>query len=113
MKKILNKINVYSCPDTHAEIKIAGKIIESSTIDEKTVVVLPKSDNLFPLLRQGIPFLREEDYNISMGYPLNRTPIYGFFNNLFEVLNSIEDNQLYTPSYLKFILHPYTKKCNY
>lgn len=108
-EKILNKINVYSCPDTHAEIKIAGKIIESSTIDEKTVVILPKSDNLFPLLRQGIPFLREEDYNISMGYPLNRTPIYGFFNNLFEVLNSIEDNQLYTPSYLKFILHPYTK----
>ncbi|MGC8796023.1 PD-(D/E)XK nuclease family protein [Thermodesulfovibrio sp.] len=109
-EKLFSKINLYSCPDTHAEVKVVGRIMEKSAIDEKTVIVLPKSDTLFPLLRQGIPFLKEENYNISMGYPLNRTPIYGFFINLFEVVNSIENNnQFYTPLYLKFILHPYTK----
>ncbi|WP_353684734.1 PD-(D/E)XK nuclease family protein [Thermodesulfovibrio sp. 3907-1M] len=108
-EKLFSKINLYSCPDTHAEVKVVGRIMEKSAIDEKTVIVLPKSDTLFPLLRQGIPFLKEENYNISMGYPLNRTPIYGFFINLFEVVNSIENNQFYTPLYLKFMLHPYTK----
>lgn len=103
------KINLYSCPDTHGEVKIAGRLIEKSTIDEKTVIVLPKSDTLFPLVRQGIPFLKDEDYNISMGYPLCRTPIYGFFMSLFEAVNSIENNQIYAPLYLRFILHPYTK----
>jgi len=108
-EKLSSKINLYSCPDTHGEVKVAVRIVENSKIDEKTVIVLPKSDTLFPLLRQGIPFLKEEDYNISMGYPLNRTPIYGFFINLFELVNSIENNQLYVPLYLKFMLHPYTK----
>lgn len=108
-EKFICKINLYSCPDTHAEVKVVGRIMENSVVDEKTVIVLPKSDTLFPLLRQGIPFLKEENYNISMGYPLNRTPIYGFFINLFEVVNSIENNQLYNALYLKFILHPYTK----
>lgn len=108
-KNFLDKINLYSCPDTHAEVKVVGNLIENLPVDEKTVIVLPKSDTLFPLLRQGIPFLKEEDYNISMGYPLSRTPIYGFFNNLFEAVSSIENNQIYVPAYFKFVLHPYTK----
>lgn len=106
---LFNKITLYSCPDTHAEVKIAGNIIKESGFDENTVIVLPKSDTLFPLLRHGISFLKEEDYNISIGYPLSRTPIYGFFNSLFEVVNSIENNQIYIPAYLNFVLHPYTK----
>jgi len=108
-KKLFDKINLYSCPDTHAEVKVVGHLIENFPIDEKTVIVLPKSDTLFPLLRQGITFLKDEDYNISMGYPLSRTPIYGFFNNLFEAVNSMENNQIYVPAYFKFVLHPYTK----
>lgn len=102
------KIDFYSCPDTHGEVKVVGKIVKETEIDEKTVIVLPKSDTLFPLLRQGIPYLNEKDYNISMGYPLSRTPIYGFFITLFELLSSADDT-VYVPLYLKFMLHPYTK----
>lgn len=105
----LDNIKLYSCPDIHAEVKVAGQIIKNSVFDEKTVIVLPNSETLMPLLRQGIPFLDERDYNISMGYPLIRTPIFGFFVNLFEVINTMEGNQVYTPAYLKFMLHPYTK----
>lgn len=110
-----DKIKFYSCPDSHGEIKIAGSIVKKiitdnqSNIDEKTVIVLPSSDNLFPLIRQGIPYLSEENYNISMGYPLTRTPIYGFFLSFFELLSSVEEGRIYVPLYLKFILHPYTK----
>lgn len=105
----LDKISFYSCPDIHAEVKVAGQLIKNSNFDEKTVVVLPSSETLMPLLRQGIPCLDEKDYNISMGYPLSRTPIFGFFMNLFEVINTMEGNQVYVPAYFKFMLHPYTK----
>jgi len=104
------KIKFYSCPDTHGEIKVAGKIIkEFDSLDERTVIVLPDAENLFPLVRQGISYLDERSYNISMGYPLSRTPIYGFFITLFELLSSIENDMVYVPFYLKFMLHPYTK----
>lgn len=105
----LDKVKFYSCPDVHAEVKIVGQIIKNLEFDEKTVVVLPNSETLMPLLRQGISYLTEKDYNISMGYPLSRTPIFGFFMNLFEVINTMENSQVYVPTYLDFMLHPYTK----
>ncbi len=125
------KINLISAPDIHGMVKAAGTIIKQISdmsakdnsspfslqpsaycyppIDEKTVVVLPKADTLFPLLRQGIPYMDKESYNISMGYPVQRTPIYGFFMSLFDAVNSIDNGHIYMPRYLKFVLHPYVK----
>jgi len=129
--------HLISAPDTHGMVKAAGTIIKQISdmsakddslalslrgrdnsrpsaysyplIDEKTVVVLPKAETLFPLLRQGIPFLDKDSYNISMGYPVQRTPIYGFFMSLFDAVNSIDNDHIYMPRYLKFVLHPYVK----
>lgn len=106
--------DLYAAPDLHGEIKIAGELIrEIKVLDERTVIVLPQSEPLFSLLRQGIAFLDEAQYNISMGYPLIRTPIYGFFLNLFEIYLSINGESLYVPDYLKFMLHPYTKNIRF
>lgn len=113
------KIKIYCCSDLHGEVKIAGKILkemlqkEENLLDEGTAIVLPSSDSLFPLLRQGIPYINEENYNISMGYPLRRTPIFGFFISLFELISSAEKDRFYVPLYLKFLLHPYTKNILY
>ncbi|MFN3739838.1 MAG: PD-(D/E)XK nuclease family protein [Thermodesulfovibrionales bacterium] len=102
--------SLYSIPDVHGEIKIVGDMIKKiKDIDEKTVIVLPRQETLFPLLRQGLPYMEEDKYNISMGYSLVRTPIYGFFLNLFETSLSMDNELLYLPDYLKFMLHPYTK----
>lgn len=101
---------LHAAPDLHGEIKIAGELIrDMKDVDERTVIVLPQPETLFPLLRQGIAFLDEGQYNISMGYPITRTPIYGFFLNLFEIYLSMDGEFLYVPDYLKFMLHPYTK----
>jgi len=117
-------LQLISAPDTHGMVKAAGTIIKQISgisaegnpsasfyppIDEKTVVVLPKADTLFPLLRQGIPYMDKESYNISMGYPVQRTPIYGFFMSLFDAVNSIDNGHVYMPRYLRFVLHPYVK----
>ncbi len=109
------KIKIYSCSDDHGQVKIAGEIVNKwrsknpQWLNEKTVIVLPSSDKLFPLLRFGIPFMDEKKYNISMGYPLTRTPIYAFFNELFEVIKTMENENIYISAYLNFMLHPYTK----
>lgn len=82
-------------------------------LDEKTAIVLPSSETLFPLLRQGVPIFKEDSYNISLGYPLHRTPVFGFLNNLMELITTMDGDRVYIPNYLKFVLHPYTKNIFY
>jgi ATP-dependent helicase/nuclease subunit B len=112
-------IHFYSSPDTHGQVYALSKVISScpafkegrkgAGFHETTTIVLPSSETLFPLLRQGLPMLNEDSYNISIGYPLHRTPIFGFLNNLMELVMSMDDDRVYIPDYLKFVLHPYTK----
>ncbi len=108
----------YSSPDTHGQVLALGKIVETNLAsgnnpDENTVIVLPSSETLFPLLRQGLSAIPEDDYNVSLGYPLHRTPVFGFLNNLMELVNSMDGGRIYIPDYLKFVLHPYTKNIYY
>lgn len=112
------KISFYSSPDTHGQVYAISKVLEeklknNEVLDEKTVIVLPSSETLFPLLRQGLTLLTEKDYNISLSYPLHRTPIYTFLSCLMELITSMDEDRYYTMSYLKFVLHPYTKNIYY
>src|SRR5208283_6184291 len=77
------ELHFYSSPDTHGQVLALGKALEtglaaSAALDEKTVIVLPSSETLFPLVRHGLSSLHEDTYNVSMGYPLHRTPVFGF-----------------------------------
>jgi CRISPR/Cas system-associated exonuclease Cas4 (RecB family) len=108
------EIHFYRSPDTHGQVFALGSILKEHSEkkglpDEKTTIVLPSSETLFPLLRQGMTGIESEDFNISLGYPLHRTPVFGFLNNLMELTASMEDDRMYIPDYLKFILHPYVK----
>ena len=40
---------------------------------------------------------------------MHRTPVFGFLNNLMELIGSMEDDRIYVPDYMKFVLHPYMK----
>ncbi len=108
------EIHFYRSPDTHGQVFGLSRILKADLennvpLDERTVVVLPSSETLFPLLRQGLSILDEDSYNISMGYPIYRTPVFGFLNNLMELITSMDGERVYIPDYLKFVLHPYTK----
>jgi ATP-dependent helicase/nuclease subunit B len=105
------EIRFYRSPDSHGQVFALNRAMEESggPFDEKTVVVLPSSETLFPLLRQGLSAVGEEDYNVSLGYPLHRTPVFGFLNNLMELVTSMNGDRVYIVDYLRFVLHPYTK----
>ncbi|MEW6002734.1 MAG: PD-(D/E)XK nuclease family protein [Nitrospirota bacterium] len=113
-EEVEQAIYFYRSPDTHGQVFgltriLKTKLEEGIPMDERTVIVLPSSETLFPLLRQTLSLFDEGDYNISLGYPLHRTPVFGFLNNLMELITSRDGDRLYIPDYLKFVLHPYTK----
>jgi len=108
------EIHFYGSPDAHGQVLALSQVLdarraEGNPPDENTVIVLPSSDILFPLLRQGLSHLAEDAFNVSLGYPLGRTPVFGLFNSLMELVASLDGDRVYIPDYLKFVLHPYTK----
>ena len=109
------EIELFKSPDTHGQIFAFNKAMEEKLrdragFDEKQAVILPAAETLFPLYQQTLTALGDDNFNISMGYPLSRTPIYTFFDQLMELVQSRdEDGRLYGPHYLRFVLHPYTK----
>jgi CRISPR/Cas system-associated exonuclease Cas4 (RecB family) len=107
-------VHYYSSPDAHGQVLALGQVLKtdpniSNQIDEKTVIVLPSPDSLFPLMHQGLSAIPNDNFNISLGYQLHRTPVFGFLNNLMELVNSMDGDRIYIPDYLKFVLHPYAK----
>ncbi len=113
--EVVPPVSFSRSPDGHGQIFALNRALEETLKDrrrlnERQVIVLPAAETLFPLHQQTLAGLSEEDYNISLGYPLSRTPVYGFFNTLMELVQSVdEEGRVYVPNYLRFILHPYTK----
>jgi ATP-dependent helicase/nuclease subunit B len=108
------EIHYYQSPDSHGQVLgvstlLKDRIDQRERIGEDTVIVLPSSEALVPLFHHALSLLDPDNYNVSLGYPLQRTPLFGFFNNLMEVVSTMEGDRLYVPYYLEFILHPYTK----
>ncbi len=107
-----------NAPDTHGQVFALSAIIkkeieEKGRIDEHSVVVLSTSDALFPLVNHTLSILKPENYNIALGYPISRTPLYGFINSLMELLCSRQGEGYSASHYIKFLLHPYTKNIRY
>ncbi len=106
-------VAIYRSPDAHGQVLALAAILSEKRgkgdFDEKTVVVLPSSDTLFPLMRLGLSALGDDEYNVSLGYPLARTPLFTFLSLLMELVNSMDGERVYIPAYLRFVLHPYTK----
>ncbi len=104
-------VRFYGSPDSHGQVYGLNRALEEAGMpfDEKTAIVLPSAETLFPLLRQGLASFDEGGYNVSLGYPLHRTPVFGFLNNLMELVLSMDGERVYIADYLRFVLHPYTK----
>ncbi len=96
-----------SSPDTHGQIFALTAAL--SSVEEGTAVVLPAPESLFPLIRHCLSRFPEQDYNVSLGYPLDRTPLFGLFSDLMTLITSMDGERVYVPDYLTFMLHPYIK----
>lgn len=108
------EIHFYKASDTHGQVFALSALIKkqldkNQLIDEHSVIVLPTADALFPVVHQTLSLMPQEQYNIALEYPMARTPIYGFLNNLMDLVSTKQGERYSAAQYIKFILHPYTK----
>lgn len=101
-------------PDTHGQVFAVTERIQSmlesrKPVDERTVIVLPTADALFPVVHHTLPLLPPDGYNIALGYPLQRTPLFGFLMSLASLASGARNGKVAASDYATFILHPYTK----
>lgn len=105
------EVRYWKAPDVHGEVMRLTRELGKDA-DSRTAVVLPSPGALFPVLQSTLAGL-EGEWNVSMGYPLVRTPVWSLLATLGRVLESREEadgGMLYfVPDYLRLLLHPYIK----
>ncbi|MCX7914505.1 MAG: hypothetical protein N2511_07975, partial [Thermodesulfovibrionales bacterium] len=100
IKVDIEKIDIYECPDTHSEVFKVSSLLEEELKDKKGkesfLIVSPSSDSIIPLIN-SLNLTLNEDYNVSLGYPLDRTPLFSFIKHLFDIYKTLKDNKIYIP----------------
>ncbi len=100
--------------DLHSQIQMAEDVFarelegQGELAPDQEAVVLPRPEPLIPVLSRlfentSVP------YNISMGYPLERTALAQLLDSVFEAQEGRVDGKYYAPHYLAVLRHPYIK----
>lgn len=99
------EIYIYSSSDIHGEAVKAGEILRKS---ENVALILPDNASLFPVLQFSL-YGVEKEFNVSMGYPLEKTPLFRLIEIIGELHQSFSEDSFSFLPYLKLISHPYVK----
>jgi ATP-dependent helicase/nuclease subunit B len=102
------EIHYYRAPDAHGQVMQLNRIVKQDSTREGQVVVLPESGTLGPVVQHTLPLLGDQ-WNVSMGFPLFRTPVHSLLRYLNRVLESMQEGRYFVPDYLKLVLQPYVK----
>ncbi|MCA9408545.1 MAG: hypothetical protein KC733_07640, partial [Candidatus Omnitrophica bacterium] len=94
-------LHLYSAFDAHSQIGQVREILKTIKNIDNTVVVLPNADLIVPLLSEITTLVK--DFNISMGYPLQRSSLFTLFELIFKAQLSKKGHRYYTKDYLKVI----------
>lgn len=120
-------INIIGVPQNILQAKVCGQIIEEFSVNTSTLnntaIVFADESILVPVLN-SMPGTTKK-YNVTMGYPLQNTPIYDLIDSIFTLhenasdLSQTEINDKIFPEYdekfyfrdvLKILLHPYLRQ---
>jgi CRISPR/Cas system-associated exonuclease Cas4 (RecB family) len=111
------KIEIIGVPKQIGQAKLCGKILQDIKSKEKEIdindtVVLMNDESLLEAILQSIP-PEYEQLNVSLGYPLGLSPAFQFFQDLFQLYISAQENKdskqlvFYHKHLNKILLHPY------
>jgi ATP-dependent helicase/nuclease subunit B len=110
------QIRFHKAMDSHAEVFGLNQLVSGvKDLGERDVVVLPRAETLFPVINCTLGFVSE--HNISMGYPVFRTPMSSLIAALSRLLESRQrldpgadgEPEYESTDYLRLVLHPYIK----
>jgi len=99
--------SLYQGFDKHSEISLVGECLSKIKNKDKTLIVMPKPEMIVPMVSEMATTLNE--FNVSLGYPLNRTPLYVLLDGLFKAQENMRGSRYYTRDYLDVIRHPFVK----
>ncbi|MBU0900093.1 PD-(D/E)XK nuclease family protein [bacterium] len=108
------EIFLYRAFNTHSEVMGLRDLLikENPDSNEKTAIILPEPSTLIPLLSEVMTTI-SVDYNITMGYPAVRTPIYALLDLFIKLQESKREDTYYLWDYLSLLTHPYIKNLSY
>lgn len=101
--------------DLHSQLGEVQKILQENPqekIEDKltafaahTAIILPDTGLLMPALHH----LPHTDINISMGYPLSRSPLFTLIDKLFSLHEKARGDEFYWQDLIDLARHPYLK----
>ncbi|MBF0594783.1 MAG: PD-(D/E)XK nuclease family protein [Candidatus Omnitrophica bacterium] len=101
------KLDAYCAFDAHGEAAMARDILAGIADLSSTVVILPDSGSLMPLLSSFPENMA--GFNVSMGYPLKRGSLYVLLSEVFKAQISRREGLYYARDYLAVWHHPLVK----
>lgn len=108
-------ITLVAAPSDSAQSRYAGQWLQRQTQGERSAIVLCDEHLLLPVLHALPPV---EGLNITMGFPLQQTPVYAFLNVILNVQagyapkksgdGTLTDRNLSQQGVVALLQHPYT-----
>ncbi|MBD3264519.1 MAG: hypothetical protein GF375_05420, partial [Candidatus Omnitrophica bacterium] len=94
--------------DLHSQASLIRQILSEGNFNKKnTVIVAPRPQALIPLLSEVSCVL--DEFNVSMGYPLRRTPVFSLFSNFLKLQRTRKNGKYYARDYLSVLSNPLLK----
>lgn len=100
-------LQLYAAFDDHIQASLVREILGKIKNPEQTVIVLPDPEPLIPLLSEISSVVK--DFNVSMGYPLERSSLTSLLDFVFQAQASRRQGLYYARDYLKVMRHPFVK----
>lgn len=102
------EIFLHSAFNIHSEVVGLRNTMKKEVDYEKAAIILPDPATLIPLLSEVMTSL-DTDYNITMGYPLTRTPLYTLLDLIMSLEETRHEDSYSAEDYLSLLMHPYIK----
>ena len=111
-KKYEQELFLHPCLNTMQEVEQLGEILEKES-PEDIVVVLPDAQNLMPVLTFGVPESFNDNFNVSLDYPLKTTSVLSLINLIakLQMYAKVKDKKILydIKNYISFLEHPFIK----
>lgn len=96
--------------DVHSQVSKALGLLRTNCNHTKQALILVEPSLLLPLVEE-LP--EDLEVNITLGYPLEQTPFWGFIEHLLRLIEGYDGRRgYYHKDYLSFIRHPYLRGLN-
>ncbi len=116
---LAEKVTIHPCDGVESEALHAFRILEEVCRDRdeadlrRVAVLLPAAPSLIPFVQGAVSRFDQKKaplpFNITLGYPLERTPMMQLLNSILAVLENADHGLIPSADYLQLIRHPYVK----